>query len=87
MLIAQLVGNVWSTRKADGLNGFKLMLVEIQGGKDDGTQLVAVDTIGAGIGDRVLVSTGSAARKMLGNEQAPIDAAVVGIIDHNCPLS
>lgn len=84
MLTAKLIGNVWATKKAEALNGFKLMLVEVIGGKNAGARLVAVDTISAGIGDRVLVSTGSSARRMVGDDASPIDAAIVGIIDEDC---
>ena len=46
--------------------------------------MVVIDTIGAGIGDRVIVACGSSARRMLGNDEIPADAAVVGIIDEDC---
>ncbi len=45
--------------------------------------MVVVDMIGAGIGDRVIVATGSAARRMMENDQMPVDAAVIGIVDEN----
>jgi len=60
------------------------MLVEVLGGLDAGRMLIAADTIGAGIGERVLVSTGSSARKMLDRDNVPIDAVIVGIIDEDC---
>ncbi|MCT4543253.1 MAG: EutN/CcmL family microcompartment protein [Vallitalea sp.] len=84
MLAAKLIDNVWSTRKADSLNGLKFMLAEVIGGSDDGQRLIVTDIIGAGIGDRVIVCTGSSARRMLGNDDIPVDAAVVGIIDKSC---
>lgn len=84
MLAAKLIDNVWSTRKADSLNGLKFMLAEVIGGSDDGQRLIVTDIIGAGIGDRVIVCTGSSARRMLGNDDIPVDAAVVGIIDKGC---
>ena len=49
MLTAKVVDNIWSTRKTELLNGYKLMLVEVIGGCDDGQRQVAVDTVGAGI--------------------------------------
>ena len=49
--------------------------------------MVAVDNVGAGIGETVLVATGSAARIGCGQEEAPIDAAIVGIIDSDIDLS
>ena len=86
MLTARLVDNIWATRKAESLNGFKLMLAEITGGKSDGERLVVVDIISAGIGDRVIISTGSGARRMLGDDSVPVDAVVIGIIDENCQI-
>jgi ethanolamine utilization protein EutN len=84
MLTAKVVDNIWSTRKTDLLNGYKLMLVEVLGGRDDGQRVVAVDTVGAGVGERVLVALGSSARRMVGDDAIPTDAAVVGIIDEDC---
>ncbi|MGN0293094.1 MAG: EutN/CcmL family microcompartment protein [Lachnospiraceae bacterium] len=84
MVTAKLVDNIWATRKSELLNGYKLMLVEIIGGKDAGKRIVAADVISAGIGDRVLVTMGSSARRMFGNDEIPVDAAIVGIIDEDC---
>lgn len=87
MVIAKLVGKIWATRKYDSLNGMKLMLVEITDGIEKGKRLVAVDTIGAGEGDLVLVTQGSSARMVLttGQEQSvPVDAVISGIIDEDC---
>ncbi len=84
MITARLIDNVWATRKAESLNGFKLMLAEEIGGKDAGRRMIVVDIISAGIGDRVIVSTGSSARRMLGDDNIPVDAVVVGIIDDDC---
>lgn len=84
MVTAKLIDNIWATRKADTLNGCKLMLAEIIGGTRAGERLVVVDMIGAGIGDRVLVTTGSSARRMMENDDSPVDAAVTGIIDEDC---
>lgn len=85
MLIARLVDHIWATRKTDDLVGYKFMLAQvIDGSPGEGRKIVVVDTISAGIGDRVLVSQGSSARKMLGDDSLPIDAVVVGIIDEDC---
>lgn len=84
MLTAKLIGRVWSTRKADSIGGMKFMLAEVIGGKNEGERLVAVDIISAGIGDRVLITTGSSARRMLGGDDLPIDAVIIGIIDEDC---
>ncbi len=82
MLVGKVVGSVVSTRKSEKLVGNKFMVVELaeqMGGS--GNQLVAIDNIGAGIGEFVLVATGSAARVGCDLADAPIDAAIVGIID------
>ncbi|MDU1412472.1 MAG: EutN/CcmL family microcompartment protein [Clostridium sp.] len=84
MITAKLIDNVWATRKAEALSGYKLMLAEEIGGRDAGRRLIVVDIISAGIGDRVIVSTGSSARRMLGDDNIPVDAVVVGIIDDDC---
>lgn len=84
MIAAKIIDNIWATRKADSLVGLKFMLVEVLGGLDDGRLLIAADTIGAGIGERVLVCTGSSARQMLDRDNVPVDAVIVGIIDEDC---
>ncbi len=84
MLTAKLIDHVWATRKAESLSGFKFMLVEVIGGRSAGERMVVVDIISAGIGDKVLVCTGSAARRMLGSDDLPVDAAIIGIIDEDC---
>ena len=84
MITAKLIDNIWATRKSELLNGYKLMVVEVIGGADAGKRLVAVDVISAGIGDRVLVTLGSSARKMFEDDNIPVDAAIVGIIDEDC---
>lgn len=85
MIIAKIIDNVWATRKADELSGLKFMLAEEIDGTSTGRRVVAVDVIGAGIGDRVIISTGSSAREMIGRS-VPVDAIVVGIIDEDCKL-
>lgn len=84
MLTAKVIDRIWSTRKTEALNGFKFMLTEVIGGTRAGERLVAVDIINAGIGERVLVTTGSSARRMLDDDAIPVDAAIVGIIDEDC---
>ncbi len=83
MIIGEVIGNVWATRKEESLNGLKLMVVKrldpVRPGAEEG--FVAVDFVGAGIGERVLVATGSSARNALDNPNAPVDATIVGIID------
>ncbi|MDP4104310.1 MAG: EutN/CcmL family microcompartment protein [Bacillota bacterium] len=84
MITARLIDNVWATRKADSLNGLKFMLAEVISGTNEGQRLIVVDIISAGIGDRVIITQGSSARRMLGDDSIPIDAIVVGIIDEDC---
>lgn len=84
MITAKLIDNIWATRKADSLNGFKFMLAEVIGGTNEGERLVVVDIVSAGIGDRVIICRGSSARKMLKDDNIPVDAVVVGIIDDDC---
>jgi ethanolamine utilization protein EutN len=62
------------------------MLVELIGGSDKGKQMIAVDIIGAGIGENVVVVQGSSARRMLEDDDAPVDAAIIGIIDKDCVI-
>lgn len=82
MIIGKVVGSIVSTRKNEKLIGNKLMIVEILNSmKTDAKRLVAVDQIGAGIGEVVLVTQGSSARLACQNETSPVDAAIVGIID------
>ncbi|MFM2061619.1 MAG: hypothetical protein RLZZ507_1289 [Cyanobacteriota bacterium] len=83
MQIAKVRGTVVSTQKDPSLRGVKLLLLQLV--DEDGKLLpeyeVAADIVGAGVDEWVLVSRGSAARQVLGNEQRPLDAAVVAIID------
>ncbi len=82
MIIGKVVGSLFSTRKSDKLVGNKFMIVEpVENMRTTGSRLVAIDIIGAGIGEYVLVAQGSAARIGCDMSDAPIDAAIVGIID------
>jgi carbon dioxide concentrating mechanism protein CcmL len=83
MQIAKVRGTVVSTQKEQSLRGLKLLMVQLI---DEEGQLlpkyeVAGDRVGAGMGEWVLISRGSAARQIEGSEKSPIDAMVVGIID------
>ena len=82
MRIAKVIGNVVSTRKDESLVGFSLQVIELQkpGTDESQGQMVAVDTVGAGEGDLVLVALGGAARVALPH-QAPVDATIIGVID------
>lgn len=74
MRIGTVTGSVWATKKSPGLRGQILLRVSLEEG-----ELIAADFVGAGTGDQVIVSLGSAAR--LEQEGVPIDAAIVGILD------
>ena len=83
MLLARVVGTVVATRKDEKLLGTKLLVVRTQDphGKDEASYLVAVDTVDAGLRDRVLVVSGSSARMASGLKDCPVDAAIVGVVD------
>ena len=74
MLIGKIIGSVVSTRKNEKLVGSKFMIVETLDKMGDTKRIVAVDNVGAGIGEMVLVALGSAARIGCDQEKAPIDA-------------
>ncbi|WP_105616128.1 EutN/CcmL family microcompartment protein [Vallitalea okinawensis] len=81
MILGRVIGTVVSTRKHDTLTGCKFLIVETI--EEMGQQrMVAVDTVGAGISDLVMVAQGSSARIAHYKEHAPIDAAIIGIIDN-----
>lgn len=74
MKIGKVVGSVWATRKAQCLQGQTFLVIET-----GGEELVAADHVGAGTGDRVLLATGTVASRYC--MDAPVDAAVVAIVD------
>jgi ethanolamine utilization protein EutN len=84
MLIARILGTVVSTQKDERLKGGKLLVVKPLNldGTDAGGYVVAIDTVGAGFHERVLVVAGSSARLADGMKDKPVDAAIVGVIDH-----
>jgi microcompartment protein CcmK/EutM len=85
MQIARVVGTVVSTQKHGKFEGAKLLLVQpiSPDDKPRGTALLAIDGVGAGVHEKVLiVLEGRAAGEALGRKAAPVDAAIVGIIDH-----
>lgn len=84
MMICQVIGNVWATKKEETLVGKKLMIVKKadENGNFAGSEcFVAADVVGAGIGEQVLVVNGSTARKAMGSDDVPVDAVIIGIID------
>lgn len=86
MIIGKVIGSIVSTRKNENLIGSKFMVIEPYEGMEKEGKFVAVDNVGAGIGEIVLVATGSAARVGCGMSEAPVDAAIVGIVDSETEL-
>ena len=89
MFVAKVTGSLISTQKVASMKGFKLLVVEpyrVEPSKrlslvTTGRTFVAVDTLGAGVGDYVLLTQGSSARLTPETKNMPIDAVVVGIVD------
>jgi len=83
MILGRVVGTVVASRKDERLMGAKLLLVRTidPRGKDEASHMVAVDTVDAGVRDRVLIVTGSSARMAAGLKDVPVDAAIVGVVD------
>lgn len=82
MLKGLVIGNVVSTKKQESLTGSKFLEVRIiENNIETDKYIVAVDSVGAGIGEEVLITTGSSARLALRNQFEPVDAVIVGIVD------
>jgi ethanolamine utilization protein EutN len=85
MILARIVGTVVATRKDARLVSNKLLLARAVDPRDqsrfDGGYVVAVDTVDAGVGETVLIVSGSSARMASGMKDCPVDAVVVGIVD------
>ncbi|WZL81252.1 EutN/CcmL family microcompartment protein [Vallitaleaceae bacterium 9-2] len=85
MIIGKVIGRIVSTRKHERLIGNKFLVCEIKKNNTKET-IIAVDTVGAGIGEHVLIATGSSARISMPNSEAPVDASIVGIVDEENDL-
>ncbi|HXV65148.1 MAG TPA: EutN/CcmL family microcompartment protein [Vicinamibacteria bacterium] len=83
MIIGRVAGTVVATRKDEKLEGFKLLIVRTvdPDGREKDGYVVAVDTVDAGVGELVLVVSGSSARMATGCADRPVDAAIAGIVD------
>lgn len=83
MNLGKVIGSVVSTRKESSLDGLKLMLVRYVDaeGKETAGHIVAVDAVGAGPGELVLVATGSSARQTIATDKKPCDAVIMAIVD------
>ncbi|MBI3012052.1 MAG: EutN/CcmL family microcompartment protein [Elusimicrobia bacterium] len=83
MIFARVVGNVVCTRKDEKLVGTKLLLVQPVNleGAAQGTPLVAIDVVGSGEGELVLIVQGSSARQTRGTEGNPVDCTIFAVVD------
>jgi ethanolamine utilization protein EutN len=83
MILARVVGTVVATRKDERLDGKKMLVCRPVNpkGETDGSYVVAIDTVGAGYRETVLIVSGSSARMAAGFKDSPIDSAIVGIVD------
>jgi len=81
MLKATVIGNVWATKRVEGLPNGAFLEVEVDGGGQGKQVLVAFDVLGSGVGERVLVATGSVAAAYFPDPHPPVDALVIGSID------
>jgi ethanolamine utilization protein EutN len=86
MFLAKVIGNVVATAKDPKFHGMKLLLIQPHINREgrlapSGSSVVAVDTVGAGLGECVLFTQGSSARLTTVTKDAPVDAVIVGIVD------
>jgi ethanolamine utilization protein EutN len=80
VLAATVTGNVWSTRRIDGIPAGAFLEVEVDG---TGSKLIAFDVLGTGVGEHVLVAQGSVASSWFTGTPPPVDALIIGSIDIN----
>lgn len=78
MVLAQVIGKIWATKKIKSLNSYKMLTVQEE---QSGKIMTAIDTLDAGKGDRVVITRGSSAMKNEINYNLPIDATVIAIVD------
>lgn len=83
MFLGKVIGNVWATKKYEALESFKLLFVQPVNAEDQelGEPIIAVDTVGAGPGEKIFYITASEAVIPLPVDMAPVDASIVGIVD------
>ena len=83
MQLARVVGTVWATQKTPSLEGLRLQVLRQVGIdlKDASGTVIAVDAVGAGLGDLVLYATGSSARQTPVTENRPVDAVIMAVVD------
>jgi ethanolamine utilization protein EutN len=80
MISAKVTGQVWSTRRIDGLPAGAFLEVETEG---SGSRMIAFDVLGSGVGERVLIAQGSVAANWFTGTPPPVDALIIGSIDTN----
>ena len=83
MLLGKVIGTVWSTRKDENLVGAKFLIVrqiDLEYKPKEST-VIAVDSVGAGVGEVVLVAQGSSARQTSFTKNKPVDAVIMAIVD------
>jgi len=86
MFLAKVIGSVVATQKDPKFQGMKLLLIQPHVNREgklaaSGSSVVAVDTVGAGLGECVLFTQGSSARLTTTTKDAPVDAVIIGIVD------
>ncbi|MDO5329742.1 MAG: EutN/CcmL family microcompartment protein [Coriobacteriia bacterium] len=84
MKIGKIIGSVWATKKDESLNGYKLLIakpINVEKSNEEKSPIVVADTIGAGVGETVILCCGSGARQATPNNGVPVDATVVAIVD------
>jgi ethanolamine utilization protein EutN len=84
MIIGKVIGSIVSTTKAEKLTGKKLLIVhplDMRTIEEEGKPIVAIDTVGSGVGEVVLIVSGSSARQTEITNGVPVDAAIIGIVD------
>ena len=84
MNLGRVIGCLWATAKHPSMNGGKLMIISLldNDGRPTGAYEVAYDTVDAGVGDTVLTVKGSSSKMMPQTQNATIDCAIVGVVDH-----
>lgn len=83
MYLGQVIGTIWATRKYEAVNSYKMLFVQPINAENEklGEPIVAIDTIGAGVGEIVFYITASEAVIPMHVDMAPVDASIVGIVD------
>jgi ethanolamine utilization protein EutN/carbon dioxide concentrating mechanism protein CcmL len=83
MQLARVIGTLVATRKDEKLDGLKFLIVRpvTTEGQDAASALVAVDAVGAGVGEVVMIATGSSARQTVLTDRRPCDAVIMAIVD------